>query len=237
MRRIGIALVCVAAGLWFGLVPVAAETIIPSKIAYTAKMFDGAEVKLCLLTLEVRNPPDAETVEFSAVMGWDKIQQVVAGGFTFAVVDVDASEQGPQRPYIKLASAGFSSASFNSAGLVQNTDRDNVVWTWTRGADDMLAFLNAFMLGDFRLLFARAEPARLRTYQVTAAPPQHVKDSFIECAVGLTPKGGVAGTSMNADRRLEALERAASEYGATLPDFMSGVAGRMMRSTSPAAKP
>lgn len=222
-------LLALALGLCLGAGAVRCETVTPGKVVYRADVRENTQAKLCLLTVAVRHPTEPESVIAAAVAGWDKLEKVVIVAINIGVFDFDTSQAKLAVHFVPLANAGFSSATFDSAGLLQNKGVDNSVWIWMP-RDNALPFLNAFTAGDFRLIFSRAAPPRIRSYRISQAPPDAVRQSFVTCADRLVPKVSPAppATSMRGNKVFVALRRMERTYGAPLARIVNGPAKRIM---------
>ncbi len=214
-----------------------AEPITPSKIAYHAKTNENNKAKVCQLILDFTSPLNPEVVEFAALVGWEKTNQLVVTAFTVAVLDVSSDAKNKPAQFAKLASVGFSAEKFNSAGLVQQPSSDRSVWVWT-DHDNTLAFMEAFIGGNFQVIFTREKHESPHVYQIQTGPSEDVQREFAACIASLAPKlserGNGAGGGAGRAEKPGAVLKEILPQGS---DQAAGAASRQVMETAPREKP
>lgn len=181
-----------------GAAPTAAiaETVIPATVAYQVAENATVDARVCQLVLDATDPDGAELVRFAAVVAYDAEEQAFMAGLRLGVADLTATADAADLGMVELMSAGFSAPGFNTAGLYQEMDEDNSVWTWAPDDESAGDFLEAYLAGHFELVFWRADPASdLRRYQIVDAPGKDVAEQFLGCLKRLAPEAVVGSIS------------------------------------------
>lgn len=223
-----------------GAASVRAESITPIKIVYHQTERENSQAKTCWLTAIASIPSAGETLIASAIAAWDKSAKVFITAINLGVLGNTAEPKDDHNgnngepSFISLASAGFSAAQFNSAGLFQVKSDDNSVWIFIP-AESRLAFMEAFLAGEFRLIVLPTKSETVRTYEIKEGPSDFLQERFTSCAAALVPKEPSPpppSASTRENQELRALERAPTTYGAVTNGSSEGI----MRSAPPAAE-
>lgn len=184
------ALAALAFGAFAGPVPAETAapggTVTPDVVSYEATASEDDGTRVCQIVLDAANDRDGEILRFVVLLGFGAVEREVLSGFVMAVGDrAGEGERADVRP-VRLASVAFSGHGFESAGrLAEEAFDHGSILATTGDADTGLAFLDAFMAGDYRLSFARADaPEAKRLYHILPGPPEPVKRAFEQCAGG-----------------------------------------------------
>lgn len=158
-----------------------AQPIVPREALYEATESEADNVVVCQLMLALTDS-SRETVSFIAAVGLNRDEELPFAGFRIGAGDLAGGADSGEILLTDLASAGYSSPGFNSAGLYQEVDVDSSVWTWIEEPDQASAFLDSLMPGGFEIIFTRAAAdSPIRRYRVSAGPPEDVRASFVGC--------------------------------------------------------
>jgi hypothetical protein len=167
-----------------GPVPSLAEALTPGLIQYDFEIKDDQVARACHALLLITNFPKPEAVKFTIIFTFKKGAHAAFVGFAVDVGDMQYQDGKPKGiTKIPLASAEFTSKTFDSAGRMYATDMgDGGVGASTNDINDSAAFVSAFASGEFAITFTRQGSPSSRTYVINQPPPIEVLKKFLDCA-------------------------------------------------------